>query len=201
MLLTACGAGLLLAGSAAAHHTASNGQVQAHHTASGARVEAHHTASDARAVGTAVEEAGLEGAAGPKGGALVALGNSSVLEFTQDEGTGMIHMWVWEPDLETPRPIRQEMVIVRTTAPGINGFVMLVPQEDGTEGVLEGETAHYAGGLDPLADVSGFDAVIEGVSVDGESFRLVEFPFPAGRALDDPWPAMSAEEIKARASR
>jgi hypothetical protein len=138
-------------------------------------------------------EPAAETARGPNGGALVRLGeDTAVLEWTLESETGRLHMYVWEPGLESPLAIPQEMLFVKLTGQDLQSAAMLVRQADPAAGGRR--SAHFAGGVKALVGRAGFEVVVDGVTIGKQSFRLIQFPFPEGNGLEKFWPVWAPEE-------
>jgi len=131
----------------------------------------------------------VEGAGGPHeghheprhGGALVPLGRDQAhLEFVLEPETGLLTLHVLDGQAEEPLRLRQEMVFLKLETDEGEFAIVLFAQESSATGERKGDSATFAARHLRLEGVQGFDAMIEGITVNRRSFRRVTFRFPDG---------------------
>ena len=113
--------------------------------------------------------------------ALVPLGEDAAhLEFVLDAESGTLSLHVLNGDASAPLPLPQEMVFLKLDAGDGEFAIVLFARPDEEAAAPAGTTARYAAAHRRLMGASEFDAVVEGVTIDRQSFRRVRVSYPAG---------------------
>jgi hypothetical protein len=90
-------------------------------------------------------------------------------------------MYVLDGLAQSPLRLKQEMVFLKLETTDAGEFaIVLFPVDDSATGERVGDTSRYHAGHSKLVGQDEFDAVIEGVTIDRQSYRRVSFRYPAG---------------------
>ena len=126
----------------------------------------------------------LRHAVPPHGGTAVAMGDDFNLEFVLDPSTGKLQAYVLDDDMEDFIRIEAPDFELQATVAGVSHVVDLKAVPNPATGEVVGATSLFEGQADWLRNAKQFEAEIPRLSIHGQEFADVKFPFPEGAAGD-----------------
>lgn len=117
----------------------------------------------------------------PHGGAAVVLGDEAYhIEFVREASTGVLQAYLLDGEMEKFIRSSAPSLELTVTVGGVATTLSLKPVANAVTGETIGDTSLFEAQADWLKTTATFDAVINRVTIRGQTYERVAFTFPTG---------------------